>query len=166
MHDGELCELRAVEYAKDNDPRLMVRLLERNTVAPKVIELHESDVPKLTVLKRPKPTETHTTPTWQLVEATKASDGPGPGSHCSSCFKPLGREEPCSKYCNVMPVPHLCDECVRREQPWQSTMNTLLARGSLGPVITGRFETVRPKPRSDGRLGERLFRARSQQAAR
>jgi hypothetical protein len=56
VHNGGLCELRAVEYAKDNDPRLMVRLLERNTVAPKVIELHESDVPKLTVFKRPKPT--------------------------------------------------------------------------------------------------------------
>ena len=60
MHDGELCELHAVEYAKGKDPRLMVRLLERNTVAPKIIELHESDVSKLTVFKRPKPTETHT----------------------------------------------------------------------------------------------------------
>ena len=132
LHDGELCELHAVEYAKDKEPRLMVRLLERNTVAPKIIELREGDVSKLTVFKRPKPTETHTTPTWaQYVEATKASDGPG--SHCSSCFKPLGREEPCSKYGNVMPVLHLCDECVRREQPWSSTMNTLL--GSLGPAI-------------------------------
>jgi len=132
LHDGELCELHAVEYAKDKEPRLMVRLLERNTVAPKIIELHEGDVFKLTVFKRPKPTETHATPTWaQYVEATKASDGPG--SHCSSCFKPLGREVPCSKYVNVMPVLHLCDECVRREQPWRSTMNMLL--GSLGPAI-------------------------------
>jgi len=143
MHDGELCELHAVEYAKGKDPRLMVRLLERNTVAPKIIELYESDVFKLTVFKRPKPTQTHTTPTWaQLVEATKASDGPG--SHCSSCFKPLGREEPCSKYCNVMPVLHLCDECVRREQPWKFTMDTLL--GSLGPVI--RFD-LRPEAMAD-----------------
>ena len=143
IHDGELCELHAVEYAKDKEPRLMVRLLERNTVAPKIIELHESDVSKLTVFKRSKPKETHTTPTWaQYVEATKASDGPG--SHCSSCFKPLGREEPCSKYGNVMPVLHLCDECVRREQPWHSTMNTLL--GSLGPVI--RFD-LRPDAMAD-----------------
>jgi hypothetical protein len=158
LYDGELCELHAVEYAKNKEPRLMVRLLERNTVAPKIIELREGDVSKLTVFKRPKPTETHTAPTrtWaQLMEATKAASD-GPGSHCSTCFKSLGREEPlaCSKYGNVMPVLrlHLCDDCVRRQQPWQSTVNALLA--SLGNPI--RFDLRPDATRSDGRLGERL----------
>ena len=62
----------------------------------------------------------------QYVEATKASDGPG--SHCSACFKRLDRE-PCSKYIDVMPVLHLCEEC--REQPRKSSHSILLA--SLGP---------------------------------
>ena len=127
MLDGQLCELHAIKYAKGKEPQLTVRLLERDTVAAKIIELRESDVPRLIVFKRPKPTETHTTPTWdQYVEATKASDGPG--SHCSTCFKRLDRE-PCSKYIDVMPVLHLCDEC--REQPRKSSHSILLA--SLGP---------------------------------